>query len=58
MRCYLSLFAVLLLTAFTATAQLNTIQLRTTGTNTTTLKAASSGGNMTLTLPSSTGSNG
>jgi hypothetical protein len=48
----------LLFAAGSVGAQLNSIQLRTAGTNSTTLKAASSGGNLTLTFPSSAGSTG
>lgn len=50
--------AVMVLAISYSAAQTNTIQLRTAGTNSTTLKAASSGGAMSLTFPSSAGSSG
>ena len=50
--------ALLLVAVSYGAAQTNTIQLRTAGTNSTTLKAASSGGALSLTFPSSAGSSG
>lgn len=50
--------ALLLVAVGNGAAQTNTIQLRTAGTNSTTLRAASSGGALSLTFPSSAGSSG
>ena len=55
---FLCTLALLLVAVGYGAAQTNTIQLRTAGTNSTTLKAASSGGALSLTFPSSAGSSG
>lgn len=50
--------ALLLLAGNNGAAQTNTIQLRTGGSNSTTLKAAATGGALSLTFPSSAGTSG